>query len=152
LLLLVLNLVVVGAAAAVPFFQHHLSPALQPFLRWRWAATAIVTLLAFAVLFLQDAVGFGLERRAHDAVNDVAKKNEDDWTKRQKLGEYPDMDPREIPTEVKIFRGMFEQAIVRTIWYRCAFWFHFWALVFVFLTMLMELRGPRPNPRVDVMW
>jgi hypothetical protein len=152
LLFLMLNLVVVAAAAAVPFLQQQLPPVVQPFLRWRWAAAALATLLAFAILFLQNTVGFGLQRRAHDAVNDVAKKNEEDWTKRQKQGEYPDMDPREIPTEVEIFRGMYQQAIVQTFWYRCAFWFHFWALVFVFVTMLMELRGPRPNPRVDVLW
>jgi hypothetical protein len=152
LLLLILNVVIVAAAVAVPFVKQQLRPALQPYLRWRWAAATLVTLLSFAFLFLQNAVGFGLERRAHDAVNEVAKKNDEDWTKNQTKGDYEDMRASEIPTEVAIFRGMYQQAIVRTFWYRCAFWFHFWALVFVFATMMFELRGPRPNPRVDVLW
>jgi hypothetical protein len=53
---------------------------------------------------------------------------------------------------VAIWRGILEQAVVRTFWYRCAFWFYFWALVFVFITMLADLRSPRPSPRIDLLF
>ena len=46
--------------------------------------------------------------------------------------------------------GQMSQALVRTFWYRCAFWFHFWALVFVFTTMLASVR--KPCPRVEVLY
>jgi hypothetical protein len=150
--LLLLNLVVAAAAAAAPYLKTYLPPSLYPYFRWRWAAAAVATLVAFAVLLLQGAVGFSLEGRAHAAVNKVAQQIEAEWSKKQKEGALKDMEPAEIPKEVAIFRGTNQQAIVRTFWYRCAFWFHFWALVFVFITMLADLRTPRPAPRVDLLW
>jgi len=152
LLLLLFNLLVAAVAATAEYSRGFLPPAVHQYLSWRWAAAALVTLVAFAMLLLQDSVGFNLERSAHDAVNKVTKKYEDDWTEQQKLGAFPGMEAKEVPTDVLIFRGTYEQAIVQTFSYRCAFWFHFWALVFVVGTMLTELRWQRPCPRVDVLW
>jgi hypothetical protein len=97
-------------------------------------------------------VGFNLERRAAEAVNKVANKTNDDLTILQTKGRLQHMAAAEIPKEVAIFRGTLQEAIVRTFWYRCAFWLHFWALLFVFVTMLADLRRPRPCPRVDLLW
>jgi hypothetical protein len=150
--LLMLNVLLAAVAAAAPYVKPLLPPAVQPYWRWRWPAAAAATLFTFALLLLQSTVGFGLERRALDAVDKVANKKEAEWTKGQKDGLYPEMEAREIPMEALIFRGVNQQAIVRTFWFRCAFWFHFWALVFVVVTMLAELRAPRPAPRVDLLW
>jgi hypothetical protein len=146
--LLLLSLAAATAVVAAPKYQQLLPPVALKYLQWGWPAVAVVTLLAFALLLLQSAVGFSLERRASEAVDKVTKKNEEDWNKMQAEASFF----KEIPAEVAIFRGTYQQAIVRTAWFRWAFWLHFFALVFIVVTVLAELRGPRPNPRVDVLW
>jgi hypothetical protein len=153
LFLLVVNVGVVVVAAGHHYLKEVLPANLYNYLNWRWPAAALLTFVSFAVLLLQNSVGFPLERSAHDAVDKVATKFESDWTKMQRKGDFGEnVDPKEIPIEAAIFRGTNEQAIVRSSAYRYAFWFHFLALVFVLLTMLAYLRAPRPCPRVDVMW
>ncbi len=124
----------------------------KKFLPWRWPALAAVTMLAVLALLLQDAVGLSLERRASEAVTKVGKKNEEDLIKKQKEGALKDMEAVEIPKEAAMQRGVFQQAIERTFWYRCVFWLQIWALVFALLTMLADLRAPRPCPRIDLLW
>src|SRR5205085_1934807 len=58
---LLFNLLILVAAVALDFVGKFIPPKFQPYLRWRWPAAAAVTLGAFAVLLLHDAVGFGLE-------------------------------------------------------------------------------------------
>jgi hypothetical protein len=150
--LLMLNLLVTAFAATTEYSDQYLPLALKPYVRWRWAAATLLTVVSFALLLLQSTVGFSLERRAGDAVSKVTQSKADEWNKMQKEGELKGMEAREIPVEVEIFRGTYQKAFVRTFWYRCAFWFHFWALIFVCLTMLGDLRGAKPCPRVDVLW
>jgi len=132
--LLMFNLAVAAAVVAAGFFPKLLPPAVLKYFPWRWAILSAVTLVAFFVLLLQDLTGFSLERRATDAVNKVTKTSD------------------EFSKETAILRGTYQQAIVRTFWYRLAFWLHFWALFFAFVTMLANVRTPQPCPRVDLLW
>ena len=70
------------------------------------------------------------------------------------LSSYSDL-PREIILKHDLLRvghWFTDAALGRTFAYRCAFWFQFWALVLAVLMMLSELRGPRPAPRIDVLY
>ena len=136
--------VLTAAVVAVGYGQAFLPPKVQPYLRWRWAALALVTLLSFLFLALQDSIGFNLERNAHAAIDRQARKMEEtaktatDSVSATKL--------------VTVYRGVMDESIRRTFWFRCAFWFYFWALVFVFINMLADLRSPRPSPRIDLLF
>jgi hypothetical protein len=147
LLLLLVNVAVAVAVAALPYFQAKVPQTVLQYLPWRWTAVAVVTLVTFALLLLQSAVGFRLERNANEAVSKVSQDLEKTWKEVR-----PASEAQDIEVEAAIFRGTHQQGIVRTFWYGCAFWFHFLALVFAFLVMLMEVRGQRPPPRVDVLW
>ena len=113
----------------------------QPYLRWRWAAIAVVTLVSFLFLALQDSIGFNLERNAYAAIDRQARKGDETAKSSAEPG---------ASKMIAVSRGIMEQAVVRTFWYRCAFWFYFWALVFTFITMLADLR--RPSPRIDLLF
>jgi hypothetical protein len=143
LLAFLANSFLIVAAVAVAYVHGFLPPKVQPYLRWRWAAVALVTLLCFLLLILQDSVGFNLERNDLAAIDRVTRKMDEAAKSSSDLG---------AAKRVAIERGVFEQAVVRTFWYRCAFWFYFWALVFVFITMFADLRSPRPSPRVDLLF
>jgi hypothetical protein len=142
LLALLANFMVAVAAVAVGYVHGMLPPSVQPYLRWRWAAVALVTLVCFLLLALQHSIGFNLERNNLAAIDRLARR----------LDEQSKTSPDPGASKaVAIVRGTLEQAVVRTFWYRCAYWFYFWAMVFAFITMLADLRSPRPAPRIDLL-
>lgn len=131
------------AVVAIGFTHRLLPPKIQPYIRWRWPALALALLLGFFFMLLQDAIGFNMERNASAAIERQVRQLDEDARK----------DASNEPARsrlVAMTRGVLEQAVVRTFWYRCAWWFYFWALVFVFVTMLADLR--RPSPRVDLLF
>jgi hypothetical protein len=143
LLGLLVNLVVLVAAIALEFTGKYIPPNFHKYLRWRWAAVAVVTLLTFSVLLLHDMIGFGLIRRGIDQTETKFKQLKDD------LGSNATKEQVKI---LQVSKSVAQTSLVRTFWYRCAFWSHFWALLFVILTMLADLRSPRPSPRIDVLF
>jgi hypothetical protein len=143
LLLLLANSFVVIVAVVAGYVHGFVPPKVQPYLRWRWAAAALVTLVSFLFLVLQDSIGFNLERNDLAAIDRLTRKMDESAKTASDAG---------ASKTVAIWRGILEQAVVRTFWYRCAFWFYFWALVFVFITMLADLRSPRPSPRIDLLF
>jgi hypothetical protein len=136
------NFFLVIAVVAAGYVHGLLPPKVQPYLRWRWAALAVVTLVCFLLLVLQDSIGFNLERNDQAAIDRVTRKLEETAKTSSDAG----------ALKPAIARGILEQAVVRTFAYRCAFWFYFWSLVFVFITMLADLRSPRPSPRIDLLF
>jgi hypothetical protein len=140
---LFVNVVMAAGVVAVGFGKQLIPPALQPYLRWRWPVVALLTLGTFAFLLLQDSIGFGVERQGAVIVEKEMKKLTDARKEARSNRE---------AKEQAIIRGAMEKTYVRTSWYRWAFWLHFWAVVFVVVTMLADLRSPRPCPRVDLLW
>jgi hypothetical protein len=136
-----LTFFLVIAGVAVGYTHRWLPPKVQPYLRWRWAALALVTLVSFLFLALQDSIGFNLERNAYAAIDRQARKADETAKSSTEPG---------ASKMIAVSRGLMEQAVVRTFWYRCAFWFYFWALMFTFITMLADLR--RPSPRIDLLF
>jgi hypothetical protein len=134
------------AVVALSFTHRFLPPKVQPYLRWRWALAALVSLLGFFVFFLQDAIGFNFERSIYAAIN---KKSSDALEDARKT-----VPADQLPHRTKLInmaRGLHEQAVVRTFWYHCVWWFYFGAVIFLFITMLADLRSPRPSPRIDLL-
>jgi hypothetical protein len=152
ILAVMVNFGLAAAVVAFNFTEKYLPPIVKQYAKWRWPALALVTFGTFAILLLTDLLGFSFEHRLNDA-NDKASKTSqeifDKVAKGSKLSE------REVMVQNKMIAiksGEEHQAVVRTFWYRSVFWLQFWALVFVFATMLAELRTPRPCPRVDLLW
>jgi hypothetical protein len=132
----------VVAAIALDFTGKFVPPQVEKFTRWRWVAVAVVALLSFFVLLLQDVIPFSLESRAADAVDKEFRKDDSGGSAASAID-------RKHQT---VIRNFLVQFVSRTAWYRWAFWLHFWALVFCVVVMLANLRYPAPCPRVDVWW
>jgi hypothetical protein len=138
LLGLFVTLFVVVAAIALDFTSKYLPPNVEKFTRWRWVVVAAVALLTFLVMLLQDVVPFSLESRGADMIEKSTKVEEGT--------------PAAVRKYMDVGRSAARHFITRTTWYRWAFWFNFWALVFSVLVMLALLRYPGPPPRIDLWW
>jgi len=148
------NFVLAGAVVGLTFVQRFLPPKIQQYARWRWPALAIVTLVSFAFLLLFNLRGFPFEQQANADLEKQIDRQNKALADLEKLSKTSRSDAEIAKTKKveAIERGMLHQSVVHTRWYCWAFWLHFWALVFVVVTMLAELRAPRPCPRVDLVW
>jgi hypothetical protein len=138
------------AAVALSFTHRFLPPKVQPFLRWRWALVALVGLLGFFFLLLQDAIGFNLEQSVHSAI----RKEFDKRDEARNSEDFKKLPAEQQATQIKennIERGISEQAVVQRSAYRSVWWLYFWSVAFLFITMLADLRSPRPSPRIDLL-
>jgi hypothetical protein len=140
LLLLFVNLVVAVVAVALNFSMQILPAMLQPYVSWRWPVLALITVVVYGLLQLNDYVGFNLHRRAMEDIDAIARRRDQAATTAdEKL-------------EIRRQRGELLRSLEETYWYRSARRLYFLAVLFAALTMLAELRSPRPCPRVDLLY
>jgi hypothetical protein len=101
---------------------------------------ALVTLVVFGLMQINDSLGFKLQRRAEDEIERITKRSEDATNN------------IDVKLDIRRQKGELQQALTVTWWYRTARRLHFLALLFAFITMLAELRAPRPCPRIDLLY
>ena len=143
-LLLIPMLLLTLAAVLLRLLPLKLPPALERVRPWRWGIVAAVALLALVFLVIQELSAFPLEARVADETDKALES-------RQKKASAPDAAPAVVKT-FAVERGLRLGQLHRTAALNWATWLNALAVVCALLAFRIERRGPRPVPRVDVLW
>jgi hypothetical protein len=141
-LLVVGALVLAVAPKVLSAASLRVPPALQAYWPWRSALLAAAVLLAFVILLIQLAAGFGLEQAL---ATPVAASLETERGKATTTEERQQVDIKE-----GLALGRYN--LHRTGWLSLAEVLNFLALVGVLLEIWLDKRGARPMPRVEMQW
>src|SRR5262245_8204430 len=142
LLLLIPALVLAWAGPIVEVAKLKLTPAIEPYWKYRSAAVAGLLLFMFLLLLLQCATGFGLQR----AVDQLVDEN---FTLERAAAKTPE----QIQSLEMKMDGMRGSMRVRTSTaLRLAILFHLIAALAAAGEFGLTFRGQKPPPRVAAMW
>jgi hypothetical protein len=143
-LLLILVLLLTLAAVQYALRVLKLPAALERVRPWRWGIVAAVAALALVFLVIQEIASFPLEAR-------VAEETDKALEDRQKKASAGDAPPAVVKA-LAVERGMRLGQVRRTAALTWATWLNLFAVVCALLAFLIERRGARPAPRVDILW
>jgi len=133
-------LAVTVASVVIPMISVKWPPQVENLMPWRWGIVAAANLIVFLFLGLQLLLGFSLENRYHDWVNE---------TKREAKGT-PTTQERKL---ADVTRGELLERLRYTFWLRLVVLLHLSASISSALMVWMDRRGPyRPLPKWEWKW
>lgn len=107
-------------------------PAVQPLLRWRWAAVAGLNLIILVFLALQIVLGFSLESKIVIKATEMVNKL--DKSKKEKAIAY----------------GADVSTVSRTLYLWIAFWLHVVAVIGAWTAYCLHDRPAKPAPKLEL--
>ncbi|MGH7225293.1 MAG: hypothetical protein ACRELF_18885, partial [Gemmataceae bacterium] len=134
-------LLVTIAAVAITMVPIKLPLQVEKLLPWRWGVVTAINLIVFLFLGLQVLLGFSLDSRFRDFVDNRMKneKKETPTTPERKLAD--------------VHRGQMMEVEHHTIWLRLAVLLHLAAIASAALMFWLHQRGShRPLPQLELRW
>ena len=129
------------ASAVIAMIRIKLPPQVEKLLPWRWGIVAALNLILFLFLGLQVVLGFSLDSRYKEWVENETKlhSKENPTTQERKLNEAQ--------------RGELLEMMRHTVWLRLVVLLHLIAIVSAVLMFWINQRGThRPLPKLELRW
>jgi hypothetical protein len=136
---LLLFLIALAATVAVlvhVFVPYKVPKQVQDFWPWRWGIVAAANLVVFLFLALQLLLGFSME-----AVYEAKIEKKYAAGLRDEKG-----------AQARVDRGKDLAADQRTLWLRLSVVLHLLAIASAGLVYCIDRRGPRPLPKIELLW
>jgi hypothetical protein len=143
-ILLCITLLLAIGSVVLSFLSGNLSPGLRTIKNLRWLIVGGVALLAFLLLSIQLLVGFSLEKKAWNAVEEKLE------AKNKEKAATTDAETKQREMERGMARSLL--GLRRTTWFRLAFVLQLLAVVCCFLDFWVSRRGNRPLPKLEFAW
>ncbi len=140
---LLFTVAVTVACAVLPLLKLHLPPALNPVLQWRWAAAAVLNLLAFLLLSLLILWGFPIESSVYKWKTTV-----DDPVTAELLKKETRTSPQNLLLKVK--QGEATALTSTTIYVKLAVLLHIIAIAAAGLMLALDHRHSRVPVHLDL--
>lgn len=140
LLLFFPALIVTVASVLLPMLQLQLPPWVNDLMPWRWGIVAAANLLVFLFLALQLLLGFSLDSRYLDWVDNQTKRTESNPTTQERK-------------EADAKRGELREKLRHKCWLYVVVLLHLTAIATSALMFWIDRRGQlRPPPRWELRW
>jgi hypothetical protein len=139
-ILMCITLLLAIACAVFNILPGILPVPLQIFKQWRWLILGGVTFVAFLLLALQMLIGFSLERKSKQDIDELTEK-------------ISKMNQSETSKKVATFlNGALKGTIIRTFWLRLAFTLQLLAIFCIILEIWVSRRVNKPMPKLELVW